>query len=780
MRRITFLAALFLFNVLVAAPDLAVAQDNMQDSVDVLHYDLHLDIGNKTYKRIEGSAEVTMHVLSRVDSLVLELCPSDIDSVWLNGTSSSFSYNASVRLLSVPFSGNVGDTAVVKVFYRKGPYVASQSWGGFYFEDNIYYNLGIAIYEYPHNVGKAWFPCRDNFYDKATYHFEITAQPDWKAICTGLLDTVVQHADGSSTWCWTLGRQTPTYLVGVAVAPFNVIERQYESTDATYPAIIGFLDHDSVNVWRAFDKMSKVIPMYETCFGPYRWDRVGYVSTPRGSMEHSSSISFTTYCMDSQQEACFATMAHEFAHSWFGNLVTCATSEDMWINEGGASFCEEVAVQALNAETRPLHYKEYARANLKKVLLKAHLDDQGFKPVYGQTPQFTYGTTVYSKGATVWHSLRGYMGEDLFYSSLRTLFNRHAFKNIDSWQLRDSLSLYSGIDLTDFFDFHVFNAGFVDYVIDSITMARSSAAVYIRQKSYGTNAIANGNKVWISFFSSDLQRVNRLVSFDGESARVVVQLPFTPAFAVVDFDEELSKASIGQYTVVSSQGVKELNDVFFKADVPNDGTWAWLYVTHHWSRPDTSLSPQVLRMADRYWSVTGVLPENDEIQGQFYFSRSGDTRSLDNEFITLSSQMQSARLLYREGAGDQWRVIPSVYQGSSVSGYFITPELKKGEYTLALIDTNYVDIQQPVMSDNKNVTVYPNPSTGNVTVMTDVDGEKLSVDICDNSGKKISSNLTLISGQQTHLSLSTGNYIFVIRRLESGETVSVKVQIMNF
>ena len=194
MRTKISILALLLFLFLPAAK----SQDNLFDSIDALHYDLRLDIGNSSFKRIEGSATVTMRILRHVDSIALELCPSIIDSVMLNGTICGFSYNSPKRVLKIPFGGNVGDTVTATVFYNKGQHIMPQGWGGFYFDNNIYYNLGIAIYEYPHNVGKAWFPCRDNFYDKSTYHFEITAKPGWKAICTGMPDTMIVNADSSS------------------------------------------------------------------------------------------------------------------------------------------------------------------------------------------------------------------------------------------------------------------------------------------------------------------------------------------------------------------------------------------------------------------------------------------------------------------------------------------------------------------------------------------------------------------------------------------------------
>jgi len=770
----------FFLMMLVSLCGTMRAQENIVDSVDALHYDLRLDIGNHAAKRIEGSAAVTLRVVSQVDTIALELCVSDIDSVKLDGAAVPFRYDAVARLLKVPFGGSAGDTVTLQTFYRKGQYVAPEGWGGFYFDNNIYYNLGIAIYEFPHNIGKAWFPCRDNFYDHATYHFEITAQPGWKAICTGLQDSVVARADGSSTWCWTLNHPTPTYLVGVAVAPFKIIERQYESDFGTYPALLGFIGHDSVGVWNTYDNMSRVIPMFERCFGPYRWDRVGYVSTTKGSMEHVGNVAFTTDCMSSLDYRCLATMSHEFAHSWFGNLVTCASSLDMWINEGGASFCEEVAIEAIYADSEPLRYKDYAKENLSDVLSSTHVRDDGFKPLYGQTPEYTYGSTVYNKGATVWHSLRGYLGDSLFYSSMRRLFDRHAFKNIDSWQLRDSLSLYSGMDLTDFFDFHVFGPGFVDYVIDSVRVGSTSTSVFLRQKLYGTDSLMRGNRVWVTFFSDDRsQRADRLVTFDGESTVAVCQLPFEPAFALVDYDDALSKASVSQELFAAERGSYDLAPAHFRAEVSkvNEGDSVWLYVTHHHSRPDTSTSPRILQMASRYWNVTGILPEGAKVGGRFEYSRN----LLDGDLFSSTAEFGQVRLLYRKDASDQWVVQTGLHTGSSMQGYFVVNVLKPGEYALARIDTGYVDIVvADVQGRDGDIRVFPNPSNGTVTIETGRPDEALSIDVSDASGRIVRKGVRARSGQSVSFGLGSGTYVLSIRRLETNTMANIKVQFRNF
>lgn len=770
---------IFSLLLLALSLQLAQAQDNITDSIDVLHYDLRLDLGNKSFKRIEGSAALTMRILRPVSAIALELTYSDVDSVWVDGIASPFLYAA--PLLSVPFQGSAGDTTTVTVFYRKGQYLAAEGWGGFYFDNNIYYNLGIALYEYPHNMGKSWFPCRDNFYDKATYSLQITSQPGWRAFCSGMPLGETANPDGSLTSSWSLIHPTPTYLVGVASAPFHLIQRSYQSLYGTYPALLAFLNHDSLSVFNAYQHLSAVIPMFEQCFGPYRWDRVGYVSTPKGSMEHVGNIAFTTYCMASAAEPCLATMSHEFAHSWFGNLLTCASSENMWINEGGASFCEEVAIQAIAPAGDSLRYKGFADENLNSVLCSSHVRDGGFKALYGVTPDITYGSTVYNKGATVWHSLRGYLGDSLFYASLRQLFSRCAFANIDSYQLRDSLSAYSGIDLSAFFDFHVFQPGFNDYTVESLTTDDDGqTSITLRQQHYGTDAFMDRNRVWVSFFGDQLQHERRLLSFDGSLGQASFSLPFRPLFAVVDFDKALSKASIGTQITVNNRGTFEFPVSHFACNVRKaaDTNSAWLYVSHHWYAPQGDTSPRFIRMADRYWSVDGILPSTVQMSGWFHYCRSGDEATLDNDLIPNADTFALVRLLYRPDAQSPWTVASSHYDGNSLSGYFIANNLKLGQYTLAVIDTAYVGIA-PVPRNAEKLKLFPNPTADAMTILSDIPGQPLSVSAVDASGREVFTG-RVRSGVAFRTGLPSGFYLFRIASLDGSINETIKVQIKNF
>lgn len=768
-----------LFFIALLGGAATMAQQPYPDSIDVLHYNIHLDLGHRTPNRMEGFTDVQLRTLKAIDSVTLDLWVADIDSVIVDG--SQVGYVNRNTFLSIPMPSAAGDTHTVTVHYRKGATVMPQGWGGFYFENDIYYNLGIAIYRYPHNCGLSWFPCRDNFYDKATYHFDITSRPGWKSICTGMLDSVTPHADGSTAYSWTLNRPTPTYLVGVAAAPFHVIQRDFQGANGTYPGIIGFINHDSTAVADNFAHMDLVIPLLEQRFGPYQWDRVGYVSTPRGSMEHVGNVAFVSDCMSTDQEICLSTMGHEFAHSWFGNLITCATADDMWFNEGGASFCEEITIEAINAAHNPKRYIAFADENLFDVLLHAHLKDDGFRPVYGQSPDHTYGTTVYDKGATVWHSLRGYLGDSLFYASMRTLFCRCAFGTISSRQLCDSLSAYSGINLHNFFRFHVFNAGFNDYeVVDFGT-----DFVTLRQQSYGTDSLMDGNRVWVTFFSDNLEQARRLVCFDGAEMRCpVAPLPFQPAFAVVDLDKALSRAAIATQRTATATGPINMPLSLFKSTVNQvpAADSAWLLVTHHWT-PSIGAVPAngIVRFAGHHWTVQGHLPYTVLMDGQFRYIRSGSDRSLDENFLLHKNSIDSTVLLYRPDVASPWQVVSTSHTGTTSQGYLVAPTLQTGEYTFAVVDTAALTlaVTTPTPADDA-VRLYPNPSNGTFTISTAQPGEALLVTVLDLAGRTLRDSLAATSGDSLRLDLPSGNYTLVVRRLASGKSSSVKITVKNF
>lgn len=732
------------------------------DTVDILNYDLRLDIGNRTSGQMEGSATLRMQLNVACDSIMLDMKPAEIDSVIVDGEPTGHSLR--LEKLHIPVGGIAANEPFdVAVYYSKGEYVENYNWGGFHFDNNIHYNLGVAFKEYPHNFGRSWFPCRDNFTDRATYRFEITSKAGWSAICSGIKQSERVNDDNSVTSVWVLGQPTPTYLVSVSVAPWRTIERTYEGIDSTYPAIIGFTTQDSASVYEAFEALEDVVPMFERCFGPYKWGRIGYIATPKGSMEHVSNIALVSSCMSSMSLPCQSVIAHELSHSWFGNLVCCSESHDMWINEGGATFCEELAREATTDKATA---NQYYQNNLEMVLRSAH-HEEGYLALHGVAPTtYTYGTTSYNKGATVWHSLRGYMGDSLFYATMRTFFNDYAFTSVDAYQLRDALSTISGVDLTPFFDFHVFQPGFVHYHIDSVTVDGNNATLSIHHTSVGTDAVARAHRIPVTFFSPTFDKHKVWLHFDGADTTATFQLPFQAAFAILDYDKEISDACTLEEIVLSNTLPKTLPLTHCKLKAIEKGSGnSHIFVSHHWDEPSHDLAPEgVVRFANRYWVVAGQWSEGSQLQGQFQYSRRTGTSGagyLDAGFFEEAESLDSMRLMYRYNASYPWQAVSSNHGSNNYEDYFTTDNLVPGEYTLAVVDPTCVGI------DNSSETeyefkIYPNPATNHITITPTHYENAYKTAVYNTEGRRVYRSRKMQDSGVLQLNLPAGTYIMQI------------------
>lgn len=755
---------------LASSPNRVFGQTAEADSIDVLHYNLILDMGKTVDKQLIANAEITFRLTQDCQSVAFDLICDSVSAVLLDGvTASAFTYDIDNSLLCIGLSdGQAGDTHVVAVAYASSGYVEDYGFGGMHMDNSIHYNLGVAFSAYPHVFGRSWYPCRDNFYDKATYRYTVASKPGWRAICSGIKQSEVFHVDGSSTSVWLLDYPIPTYLSSIASANWHVIEREYEGLYGSYPAILGFTTHDSASVCATFDLLEDVLPQYERCFGPYRWERIGYISTPEGSMEHANNIGLVSQCMASTDNLCHMTICHELGHAWFGNLVTCATEGDMWINEGGATFCEEVAAEALWGKDAAT---DYYQGKLSAVLRSAHIDDGGWRSPSCMSQYYTYGITTYQQGAMVWHSLRGYMGDSLFYHSMTRLFRNCAFGNLDAGQLRDSLSFYSGMDLTGFFDFHVFHPGFVDYSINNFVSDDTSATVVLRQRLRGTDHYAFDNRVPITFFSSDLLQCEQLMAFDDSVATQTFRLPFRASFAVVDYCHQLSDACTDDTVSLSTKGLRQLDNSYCKIMVGKTTTEAnsWVHVGHHFAKPTGGEQEGIVRLANRYWRVVGNVPWEGNVTGRFLYNMGSNGTAgaafVDQGFYDNRLTLDSLCLVYRSDAQQPWQVVSRSRTSGSVtaSGYFTT-RLSPGEYTLAVIDSNMMCVEGMSCAAEKNpLHLYPNPTLGGeFTVDMGQYDKKFNVVMIDSMGRKVLEKNNLQSGERISHGLPAGTYVVLI------------------
>lgn len=688
------------------------------DTIEALHYEIRLSEVNIGAKTIQANTLIDMQChVSGVTSLKLELVKLTVDSVQVDGTS-IVGFTHSGNQLLIPLANPLvqGQLLNARVYYHGNPFVDPSGWGGFHFSGDYAFNLGVGFDAIPHNLGKAWFPCFDDFQDRALYDVYITVGNAYKAVSGGILQAVANNGNGTSTWHWQTQHSLPTYLISASIGKYALTPDTFAGMAQAVPITLYSRVMDSSKVSGTFVNLKNILSAYESAFGPYPFERVGYTATAQGAMEHAANISYPFSGWDGTTASEW-WYAHELSHMWFGDAVTCASAEDMWLNEGWAVWCESYFREVLYGKKA---YKDNMRGKLRNVLQKTHITDGGYYAVYGIPQTITYGSTVYDKGGQVAHSLRNYLGDSLFFGGVKAYLNQYKYNHADTYQLRDFLSTWTGIDLTNFFEAWVFSPGFTHFAIDSVSVqpvgGNFQVHVYVRQRTKAAPQLYNQNHIEIRCMSANWETYTDTLCFSGIRGDKIFTLPFAPITVMADPDEKISDATTDQINIFKVTGDFNYSESFAVVNATQVTDSALVRVTHHWVAADT-LRQAIpgFRLSDtRYWTLEGVLPNSFKARCSFAYSR---LVGFDN--LLISSAKDSLVLMYRPDARQEWAGIPATKDGSWSQGYMVIDSLRQGDYCLGVWDRTHTDDADPAKNTGQ-LHLYPNPTNNNCHITINI------------------------------------------------------------
>ena len=745
----------------------AYAQDRT-DSLHIAHYDINLNITDFTNHIVWGYTDLTaVAKVNNLPQIDLDLQRLATDSVWVNGVSAVFTHEGNLLRIPLQIPANQGDTMNVRVFYRGVPGTDSY-FGGFYFSGAYCYNIGVAFRDLPHNFGRVWYPCLDFFTDKSTYTVNIETEANKRAICGGYLRDSVVTDSNTIIWQWQLDEPVPTYLTSVAVGNYAHYADTVQGLERVIPIDIYTYPEHFSRIPSTFANLKNTIHIFENRYGPYRWNRVGYVGVNfnAGAMEHVTNIAYPNFAISGNTNYESLYM-HELSHMWFGDLITCQSAEDMWINEGFANYSEFVVAEILHPSADPEvdGYKAGIRDQHRKVLKKAHTDDGGYWALNQMPQDVTYGTTTYDKGGIVVHTLRKYMGDSVFFDAIRAYLTHFEYQNVSSEDFFGFMSQHSGQNLQDFFEGWVAQPGFLHFSVDSVrpTGNADEYRFFVRQRLSHADHFANSNKVDVTFFSSDNQRYTvESFAFDGEFGEGVVSLPFDPAFAVVDLDEKLADAIVDYNVTLSSTGSKSMSEANVLVRVTELDSPAWVRVEDNYVAPDALKSPNenIAAMSQaHYWrieSTPGAITD-----GRIRFTARFSSTGIDYELLNGHS-MDELLLLYRRDPSDDWQIVPCSKAAASSYCYLTTENFLVGEYTLAIgLDPNKIRDY----SNGLEMSVYPNPASNVITVELAGCDEAKSYEgsIYDMQGRRVHTfSLSGIRSNVNTRGLAPGTYVLKV------------------
>jgi aminopeptidase N len=491
------------------------------------------------------------------------------------------------------------------------------------------------------------------------------------------------------------------------VGDYVLVEDEYFGIEDTLPINIYSRPQDTADVAGSFINLKEITLFFENHFGAYPFERIGFTGTSLGAMEHATNVSYpySGFTGNTSQEWWYT---HELSHMWFGDKVTCATAEEMWMNEGWATFCQIFYLEGLYSHE---DFLVTMRDKHKEVLQKTHIVDNGYYALNNVPQEYTYGSTSYDKGATVVNAMRTYLGDEMFYDAITAFLQNFAYQSVSSEEMRDFLTEYTGVDMAGFFDTWVFTPGTPHYSIDSTKYTDGQMDIWVKQKFKGHDYVGNHNIVQIAYLKNNFEMVYDTLVFDGKTGHSVKQPGFEPLDVLVDPAERMMDATIDNYKVFNEAQDYIFPDTYFKILISGIEDSAFVQVTHNWVYADSlkTPDPDITISPTRYWKINGYLPEGMHAGGRFYYDN-GTT--LDGQLI--NSPSDSVVVLYRESAADDWHSIVQNRMGIWSVGYIFVEELKKGEYTLAVYNLNVGETEQEKQEEYK---VYPNPSNGELNIV---------------------------------------------------------------
>jgi aminopeptidase N len=418
-----------------------------QESFDVLHYSLALTIDP------ENASE---YINGHVDILLEPTGPS-LDQVELNlddrlsvsrvrraSGDQIFTQENDVVVITLSPPLSAGEQATLRVIYAGSPNVSD--WDSFDIDRSR--SFPVVWTNCEPEGSRNWWPCKDRPDDKATVDLSITMDSDYVVASNGLLNAIDDNGDGTATTTWETSYPLATYLVAITATDYVLFENSYSLhgggdlplTFYTYP-------ENEIDAREDVTSMPEMLDIYETNWLPYPFatEKYGHMEYPwGGAMEHSTLTSYGSglYTGDHYFDW---IIAHELAHQWWGDMVTCGTWADIWLNEGFATYGEAIWTEGKDGYDAYLFYMQTLKSS------------SFAGPIYD--PYYTFNSTVYDKGAWVLHMLRGIVGRETLMSILQTWGTRYANESAITDDFVAVASEIAGEDLGWFFTPWLYEAG---------------------------------------------------------------------------------------------------------------------------------------------------------------------------------------------------------------------------------------------------------------------------------------------------------------------------------
>jgi len=337
-----------------------------------------------------------------------------------------------------------------------------------------------------------WWPCNDNLGDKIdSVDIFITTPPIYIAASNGVLAGTVTES-GSKTYHWKHRYPIAAYLIGLAVTNYYIFSEYVHFGNDSMEIRNYCYTEDTVMAKENAVYTAGMMEFFGRFFGdyPFKKEKYGHAQFGwSGGMEHQTMTFVVSYN--------WGLIAHELAHQWFGNKVTCGSWQDIWLNEGFATY-----VPNLLLEYDYTFFHNWKKNSVQEITSK----EGGSVFVYDTTDVFRLfdGRLSYTKGGMLVHMLRYILGNDVFFKAIRSyLDDPHlAYGYARTSDLKKHLEEESGIDLTYFFNEWLYGEGYPVYEINCVRYPENDICLTVYQSSLPIDAGFFRMKIPVKFIGN--------------------------------------------------------------------------------------------------------------------------------------------------------------------------------------------------------------------------------------------------------------------------------------
>ena len=417
-----------------------------QKKYDVIHYDITLDL-DPVLRTLVGSVGANAKVVvGPLDKMELDLLSNmQVDSVIADGQITTFEHEQDILSINLPNQKETDEIVKVTVYYVGTP---SQSGLGSFAFDNYRGKPMIWTLSEPFGA-RNWWPCKDAPVDKAdSVDMRVTVPSEMIVASNGNLQSVTEQ-NSTKTYWWHEKYPISTYLVSLAIYEYSVSYDWfvYGENDSMAIHFYDFPDQAS-SVKNANLQTKDMIKFYSDTFGlyPFVEEKYGHAMFLwGGAMEHQTLSSMGGYSE--------YLIAHELAHQWFGDLITCEDFHHIWLNEGFASYSETLWYEHLyGVEGRKGGRDSRKYYGPGTVYVEDTENDDIFS-----------GNLTYNKASWVLHTLRYYMGDDVFFDFLKIYYDRFQYSTVNTTQFKELAEEVSGLELDTYFQQWIYEEGYPEY-----------------------------------------------------------------------------------------------------------------------------------------------------------------------------------------------------------------------------------------------------------------------------------------------------------------------------